>query len=99
MGSESISGIVSHSMRLKLALTPLSFWMVVVFAAGSWMTVAYAQQRYFDDAPSFYPYPDVAPPKWPEPHPDATHKPGMTPTQYWQHLCKLEGEISSTGES
>jgi len=40
--------------------------------------------------PYFWPDPTVPEPKWPQAHPDAVYREGMTPRQYFEHLCKLE---------
>lgn len=40
--------------------------------------------------PWYFPDPKVPPPRFPEAHPDAVYKEGMTPKQYFEHLCKLE---------
>lgn len=40
--------------------------------------------------PYFWPDPSVPEPKWPQAHPDAVYREGMTPRQYFEHLCKLE---------
>jgi hypothetical protein len=46
--------------------------------------------------PWYFPDPRVPPPRFPPAHPDANYKEGMTPLQYFEHLCRLEaGEFIS----
>jgi hypothetical protein len=40
--------------------------------------------------PEYWPYPDVPPLKWPEAPKERVYKPGMTPVQYFEALCKAE---------